>query len=78
MYIGFWKDDLMQGYGKWIDSKTDVKEGLFEWNEYMEYSKSKITRFNPNVDKVAMKINFENYLTPYQVCEEKMRFEDGS
>ena len=76
MYIGFFDRDLMHGYGKLIDSKGDLKEGLFEYNDYMHHRKEEIKEYNPNVDKIATQIDFNKYLAPYKICKEKLIYED--
>jgi hypothetical protein len=61
-YIGFWKDSMFHGYGKLSYSTGDMREGLFEYDNYRE-NRLDIKSYNPDQDKMARHCEFYNYYT---------------
>ena len=68
--IGYWEsDNKINGYCQRVkDGK--VEEGHFESSDFhfgFSIEKSKIHLYNPNVDIISMKIDYEKYqIKPYQ------------
>ena len=49
-FIGFWKDDQMQGYGKKIPFSGEFQEGLYVEDELLQGSPSSIKAYDADKD----------------------------
>ena len=59
--VGYWKDDIyLNGYGKMIDQKGVVKQGLWDYQNYLSGSTSKeIKSYNPNIHICSKMIDYD-------------------
>ena len=69
-YTGHWKNGLRHGYGKIIFSNGNVKEGLFQNDEYCP-EEDKIVAYDPKSNKVAKQLDFAKYVIKKEDTEEE-------
>ena len=75
MELGFYKAGFMHGYGIKIYSDGRVEEGLWE-EDGLKGDKSEIKSYNPNLHKIAQKIDVDKYL--FEDCMEVTKYKLNS